>query len=331
MSQNARNSKNNISYNSKDGAKKKLLVAILTTFVALLVVIAIIVFSEIGMSIARLSNNKDKDSDKQNSQNDTKIEYKNLPYNSSDVNIGELVLVNGDHQYTITSAVTDDLVNMYEYHKSNVPTGNYYYTFTTSYLKLNTVAMENFHRMAKDFVAQSGDNSLMVTSAFRTLEEQQGYQILPGYSEAHTGYILALSSFKNGSRIDLTPSDPVFSWIYDHAHEYGFVVRYPSDKIAQTNISNYLECFRYVGVLNAQIMKENNFCLEEYIDHLKKYTFEGEHFEVNTDDGSTYELYYVPASTNELTTIPVPANSDAHPYTISGTNAGGFVVSVKLK
>ena len=52
MSQNARNSKNNLSYNSKDGAKKKLLVAILTTFVALLVVIAIIVFSEIGMSIA---------------------------------------------------------------------------------------------------------------------------------------------------------------------------------------------------------------------------------------------------------------------------------------
>lgn len=336
MNQNGRNPQNKNAYKSKDGAKKKLFLAILTTFVALLVVVAIVVFSEIGMAIAKISNNKDNKNDKEppkeetpdDDDKDNGIEYKNVSYESAKVNLGELVLVNTSHKYDITSAVTDALVKIYDYRESNTPNGSSYYQLANAqYLKLNSTAMESFHLMVKAFVEKYGDNSLMVTSAFRTLEDQAGKATPPGYSEAHTGYIMALSIYKNGVNTTLTPADPVFSWFYDHAYEYGFVSRYPDAKAAITGVSNYIECFRYVGKLNAYAMKQNNFCLEEYIDHLKNYTFEGEHFEVTDASGSKYEMYFVPTSNGELTTIPVPTAND---YTISGTNAGGFVVTVKL-
>ncbi len=336
MNQNGRTPKKKSSYKSKEVTKKKLLLAILTTFVALLVVVAIIVFSEIGMAIAKISNNKDDKNDKEppkeetpdDENKDNGIEYKNISHNSAKVNLGELVLVNKSHKYDITSAVTDELVNIYEYRNANTPAGSSYYQLANAlHLNLNSTAMENFHLMVKAFAEKYNDNSLMVTSAFRSLEDQEGKSPPPGYSETHTGYILALSIYKNGVNTPLTPADPTFGWFYDHAHEYGFVARYRDEKANFTDVTNYIECFRYVGKLNAYVMKQNNFCLEEYIEHLKGYTFEGKHFEVTDESGAKYEMYFVPTSNGELTTIPVPTTKD---YTISGTNAGGFVVTVKL-
>jgi LAS superfamily LD-carboxypeptidase LdcB len=240
-------------------------------------------------------------------------------------------LVNKSHKYDITSGVTDELVKISDYRLQNTPDGNYYYEIGKAE-KLNKTAMEAFHLMLKDFVDGGGDKSIMLSTAFRSLKEQEDLHssTKAGYSESHTGYILSLSIYKNDQTYPLYPTDTTFGWIYDHAHEYGFVARYPENKVAITGVSDYLECFRYVGKLNAYIMKQNNFCLEEYIDHLKKYTFEGEHFEVTDENGVKHEMYFVPTSSGELTTIPVPADSAAHEYTVSGTNAGGFVVTVKL-
>ena len=61
----------------------------------------------------------------------------------------------------------------------------------------------------------------------------------------------------------------VYGWLAEHAHEYGFIQRYPEDKTKITGISYEPWHYRYVGVEAATEMYEKNLCLEEYIDSLK--------------------------------------------------------------
>ena len=61
----------------------------------------------------------------------------------------------------------------------------------------------------------------------------------------------------------------VYGWLANHAHEYGFIQRYPEDKTKITGISYEPWHYRYVGVEAATEMYEKNLCLEEYLDSLK--------------------------------------------------------------
>lgn len=61
----------------------------------------------------------------------------------------------------------------------------------------------------------------------------------------------------------------VYGWLANHAHEYGFIQRYPEDKMKITGISYEPWHYRYVGEEAATEMYEKNLCLEEYIDSLK--------------------------------------------------------------
>ena len=74
-------------------------------------------------------------------------------------------------------------------------------------------------------------------------------------------------------------------------------------------------------------MYNSGLCLEEYVQLLKTSYSGGEHLAITGTDGNQYEVYYVPASDTELTSIKVPKD---HSYTVSGDNAGGFIVTVNL-
>ena len=50
-----------------------------------------------------------------------------------------------------------------------------------------------------------------------------------------------------------------------HCAEYGFIRRYPPDKVEITGISHEPWHFRYVGVDAAMYIMQNNLCLEEYL------------------------------------------------------------------
>lgn len=60
-----------------------------------------------------------------------------------------------------------------------------------------------------------------------------------------------------------------FAWLQEHAADYGFILRYPKDKQEITGITYESWHWRYVGKEHAKVMKENGFCLEEYIEYLK--------------------------------------------------------------
>ena len=56
----------------------------------------------------------------------------------------------------------------------------------------------------------------------------------------------------------------IYKWLINHCHEYGFILRYPSDKVDVTNHEYSSTTFRYVGKEIASKLHVQNLALEEY-------------------------------------------------------------------
>ena len=130
---------------------------------------------------------------------------------------------------------------------------------------------------------------LWIISAYRTLERQTelyqekveeyknlGYNegdakieagkwvAVPGTSEHCLGYAADLCSLEE----NFENSDQ-FAWLQKHCAEYGFILRYPKDKVDITKISYEPWHYRYVGSNHAQIIMSQGLCLEEYLEQLE--------------------------------------------------------------
>jgi len=90
----------------------------------------------------------------------------------------------------------------------------------------------------------------------------RGWVSLPGHSEHHLGIAVDINNKSN------TTSQEVYKWLSNNAYKYGFIKRYPGDKIEITNIHSEPWHYRYVGYEHAKYIYEHNLCLEEYIDIL---------------------------------------------------------------
>lgn len=84
-----------------------------------------------------------------------------------------------------------------------------------------------------------------------------------GHSEHQTGLAVDINSDSSKS----TPQE-VFAWLSVNAWKYGFVLRYPENKVAITHIDSEPWHYRYVGTEVADIMYHNDLCLEEYVESL---------------------------------------------------------------
>ena len=129
-----------------------------------------------------------------------------------------------------------------------------------------------------------------IASAYRShdyqkilFEEEQSNWINEGYSEkeayekaAEAIAIPGTSEHECGLAVDIVDAEyqrttedqahtPTQQWLLEHSWEYGFVLRYPDDKIDITGIKYEPWHYRYVGKKNAKEMYENNQCLEEFI------------------------------------------------------------------
>ena len=86
--------------------------------------------------------------------------------------------------------------------------------------------------------------------------------VIAGYNEFQLGNTVALQKSEISAE-DFVETD-VYQWLINHCYEYGFVLRYPVDKVAVTNHEFDSAIFRYVGVEVATSMHNQNLCLEEY-------------------------------------------------------------------
>ena len=126
---------------------------------------------------------------------------------------------------------------------------------------LNEEAYNALKQMYDDLYKNT-KKRFLVTSAYKSydvlnLEENTSQA---GYSEFQLGTSVSLKV--NGIKDVEFVSTDVYQWLLEHSYEYGYVLRYPSDKVTITQKES-CNIFRYVGKENALKMHNQNICLEE--------------------------------------------------------------------
>lgn len=96
-------------------------------------------------------------------------------------------------------------------------------------------------------------------------------QTMPaGKSEHETGLALDILCSENLNMDETQAEEPGNKWLVEHAHEYGFVLRYPAGKEEITGIFYEPWHFRYVGKEAAVFLRENELTLEEFWEILEQ-------------------------------------------------------------
>lgn len=252
-----------------------------------------------------------------------------LSVDSNEIHFGELILVNNDHAFVDSPAPltvkTESPISVYGNKTSD-------YVILDTSIWLNPTVIDRLNTLFADYKAYCGKVNIMINAAYRSIEDQtaifaeKGADIAanPGYSEHHSGYALDICIYENGKGRTFADEEP-YRWIPQNCAKYGFIRRYPDGKTALTGITFEPWHYRFVGVPHATYIMQNDLCFEEYIDLLKQYTYDGAHLPIDAE-GKRYEVYYIPAD-GEKTTVYVPNDK---PYTLSGNNTDGFIVTVDM-
>lgn len=257
----------------------------------------------------------------------TSYHISNTSLSVQDISRGNLILINSDYAYTFQDNY--NLTNVFDNQNPS-------YSVRSKDIELNSEVITALNSLMDEFQSRTSLDTINVISGYRSYEfqqqlydeslEQNGiehtrlYVAAPGHSEHHSGLAvdLGLIFFSDGSSAEFDGQGE-YSWIMENAPYYGFIQRYTEDKTDITNVACEPWHLRYVGLPHSVIISENNFCLEEYIEYLRNFTYEGEHIYYEYNNIS-YEIYY-----SEGTNVKIP---DGANYTISGNNVDGFIVTI---
>lgn len=242
-----------------------------------------------------------------------------------EIHMGILQLVNKQHEYLF---LDDWLIYM-----ADLDT-RWGYALNDYDIQMAEPAAYAIDSFLNDFCEETGSWDLYMMNGFRSAEEadwlfnrsaeQNGYEhalmyvMRAGFSEHHTGLASDFGLF-SGVYFD-AENDDRNNWIYEHAADYGFVLRYPEDKVDITEIGYESWHFRYVSVPVAVSMVQLDYCLEEWLAFIQDYSVDNP-YQINAY-GTNYAIYYTKG-----TSVEIPTDMD---YTISGDNMEGFIVIVTL-
>jgi len=245
--------------------------------------------------------------------------------NPSDIFRGNLLLVNHDHRFDPPD--TQGFVSI----ASEITPS---YGVTGDDLRVAASVIEPLNNMMDSFFAATGRDTVTVISAYRGYERQQEilneyialvgsiealrWAALPGHTEHHTGLAVDFGLQGHGGLRTFLGTG-VYSWFVQNSHSFGFILRFPGEKSDITNTAYEPWHFRYIGLPHSLIIHYNDWCLEEYIEHVTGYTRNNPLIE--DFNGSRYEIYFTMDRE-----IIIPNDSE---FDISGNNINGFIVTIK--
>lgn len=91
----------------------------------------------------------------------------------------------------------------------------------------------------------------------------------PGTSEHHSGLAMDIVSSdyytKYSDLVEAFENDKEAIWLRENCARFGFILRFPKDKVEITGINYEPWHFRYVGEEAAKEIMEKGLCLEEYL------------------------------------------------------------------
>lgn len=182
---------------------------------------------------------------------------------------GFLILVNKENPID-KSYKPDDLTEIKYFAPDRSKAGRY----------LRAEAAAAFHRMV-DKAGQEGI-VLKMTTAYRSYDfqkilfdsyvEKEGeeaankYSAKPGQSEHQTGLSVDVSSPSVGYQLSNEYGEtPEGKWLAEHAHEFGFIIRFPKGKEDITGYQYEPWHIRYVGHAAAEEIYKEGLTLEEFL------------------------------------------------------------------
>ena len=135
--------------------------------------------------------------------------------------------------------------------------------FVTSAYRRYDKQKQLFDGYVEDFMA----NGMSYNDAYAEALKDTA---LPGQSEHQTGLCIDFMT-RSMDELDNTFEDTkAFKWLKDNAWKYGFVLRYPEDKVSITGYLYESWHYRFVGLEVASIMYQTGLCYEEYIEYFEK-------------------------------------------------------------
>ena len=244
--------------------------------------------------------------------------YEEAEIDQSRIYSGTLILVNAENPSHLTK---EDLNLEQVYFAEDKPD-----TYEVSYpghTAANKTALSQFNRLMKAYYAATNNSEIMFNYGYL----EQGKE--KSNPDSPTALDIQLHLKHTGGGYEYISNTSPYSWLFDHMANYGFIVRYPSNKAEVTGVDCGYTAIRYVGVPHAAYMKERDLCLEEYLDELRSQHnfFGGVLLEIATSE-QTYHVYYVAADPTAATTrIPVPKTGS---YEVSGNNTDGYIVTAVI-
>lgn len=276
---------------------KKTFIYLLLVFITL-VIISLVVFIDKKLNI-KTENINNETAEKLSYLNniDKKIDYFNYNYLNryveykkcnptlTDIDIITRVNLNLDMPFYQNTTQSNQLnkstilVNKYIYLPTDYVPNNLVEIspeFTNSTRLLVYEAKEAFEKMATK--AKEEGYNIRVISAYRSYEYQDNlynnyvekdgkeladtYSARPGHSEHQTGLVIDIDNIETD--YENFENTEEFLWIMNHAHEYGYILRYPKGKEDITGYSYESWHYRYVGEKIASFIFHNNLTLDEY-------------------------------------------------------------------
>lgn len=326
-----------------DKSRQKFVILIFVVIIAILSLLAYLIVGEV-MDRLQIGQTTTTTQPPQN------VIY--IQQDAGNVKMGDMLFIDGENQFDFSSEV-GNIKNLWEY--KNDPANN-----SSTKIKIGSKLVPTYelfgkttaNRIALEETTLNAFNSLIL--AYCQTLDLSGYKEGPASKlsigwghyedvEEYENDLLndslgldyydhalgkALTLYYNGVPLNESTLKSSFEWIYDHAHEYGFIIRYPNacEHFGdEYNRSKRLH-LRYVGVVHATAIKEKGVCLDEYLADLRtNHKNYDKPLEVKVGD-KTYNVYYYAYSANP-TSIPILKNNKG--YEISGDNMNGFIVTVE--
>lgn len=219
-------------------------------------------------------------------------EYLTYKQENKDLNLSEVIrninihLDNKFYELDLKSDTTLDykiLVNkFYRLDETFIPEdlvsiSNKYAWGETGSKKIRQIAYDAFLDMWN--AANESGYYLMINSAYRSFADQKSVYddfkenrgekyadsiaARPGSSEHETGLAMDIFSKYNSNKNTFKDTEEA-KWLKDNSYKYGFILRYPEDKVDITGYSYESWHFRYIGIEAATYCYQNDITYEEY-------------------------------------------------------------------
>ena len=172
-------------------------------------------------------------------------------FKSSNIDDDELILIN-KHTKLDKDIEYDDLVEVKNW-----------YCYGTNYLRED--AYNAFIDLYND--AKEDDLNILIKLSYRSYVDQELiWENQGGDDDDTTISRPGFSDYQSGYSIDITLDEDgdILNWMNDNAYKYGFILRYPSDKVNITGYEGNDAHWRYVGTKAAKVIHDENITFDEY-------------------------------------------------------------------